>query len=559
MDSLLTKRSTKVTNFPIFEAFYAEVDDLYGRYQGGKLDRDWISYDIAESADIFVQNAKIWWVEFPMSKVGDEVMYGYEVEYDGAEWFPVHYLSNMGTMRKFRMKIEHPEDVQADFSFFFPRDSIPYRIERPKKSVTMLIIEDVPEFESLDYFPFNGMTAAIQVRLTRGSEAITPTRPAEFASFYRSLFDQAPPIAPEHLAAVGDAVAAADTERAKVAAIHDYVRENIRYIAEEDAYGAIIPRAPDLVMNRGYGDCKDRAYLVSTLARAHGIDVDMTLVSTKPTPVFDNGTFVNQFNHAICSWLEGEERVYFDPTSMHTEFGNLPDGDIEGVALVLDPAAPTMVKIPAPDRAPGIELSVRADVSEPQRAAAVVTLRNDYASAARYALKELRGVDRENFLSNMITSHFYKMSVDYFEEDTVAYDFVRFRAVADLSKFVISSTTKHYVPAVPFSLYDADLLKREEDPWPLQAGVQDPIRVDLELTTGGYAVEPRELSIGDAGTAAITAAITPTEDGSAIVSYLLEQNYAEYAGSSKAEFLDFCRTYLKGRKEMFVLRSPEAE
>lgn len=553
----LTERSTRSTHFPVYEPFYAEVDDFYGRYEGGRLDDDWVSYELAESADIFIQDAKIWWIEFPTPKVGDEVMYGYDVEYDRAEWFPVQYISNMGNLRKYRLRIEHPDDVEVSFDFFFPRDEIPYRVERPKESVTMLIIENIEEAETLPFFPFNGLNAVVQVRLEKNGVAITPTKPEEFTRFYQSLFDQAPPIDRKHVDAVGEAIADVATQREKVAAIHDYVRANIRYIAEEDDYGAIIPRAPNLVMSRGYGDCKDRAYLVSTLARQHGIDVHMTLVSTSPTPTFANGTFVNQFNHAICSWNDGEQTWFFDPTSMHTEFGNLPDGDIEGVALVLDPDNPQMVRIPAPDRAPGIEMDVRADITEPKRGEVTITLRNDYASAARFAIKELRGVDRENFLSNMITSHFYKMSIDYFEEDTVGYDFVRFRAVADLSTFLIASRTKQYVPAVPFSLYDAGVLKRESDPWPVIAGIQDPILVRLHLETGEYRPEARELSIGQAQTAAITSSIAASDDGTAVVSYLLDQKRSEYAGEEKKSFLEFCRDFLKGRKEMFVLRGPE--
>ena len=38
----LTKRSTGLTVFPVYEHFYTEVSDLSGRAQGGKISRDMI-------------------------------------------------------------------------------------------------------------------------------------------------------------------------------------------------------------------------------------------------------------------------------------------------------------------------------------------------------------------------------------------------------------------------------------------------------------------------------------------------------------------------------------
>ena len=551
----LTKKSTGLTVFPIYERFYAKVSDLRGRYQGGKVDRDWISYDHAEHEDIFIANTKIWWIEFPTSEVGDEIMYSYDVEYDGAEWFPVQYISNMGNLRKYTMKIEHPEEVEVDFRFFFPREEIPYRIERPDNDKTILIFENIKEQETLPYFPFNGMNAAVQVRLTANGTAITPTSPEEFTAWYQQLFDQNPGVSSEHQSKVDELLADATTDREKLEIIHDYVRLNIRYIAEENDYGAIVPRTPDKVMGRMYGDCKDKAFLIANLARKHGIEVDMTLVSTRPTPLFDGGTYVNQYNHAICSWDDGSgNRVFFDPTSKYTEFGNLPDSDIESMAFVLNSSNPQMVRIPIPARSAGIEIDIRGNLEEPKQSMATVTLRNGYNAAARYAHSELHGVDRENFLSNMVTSHFYKMSIDYFEEDTTGHAHVTYNAMADLSDFLIASPTKRYIPAMPFSIYDAKILDRGEDPWPVRAGLNDPITMRLHLDTEGYAVEPSTITIGSADHAAIVSSIDISEDGSAVISYELNQASGEYEGDSKQGFLDFCRDYLKSRKDMFVLK-----
>jgi hypothetical protein len=81
----------------------------------------------------------------------------------------------------------------------------------------------------------------------------------------------------------------------------------------------------------------------------------------------------------------------------------------------------------------------------------------------------------------------------------------------------------------------------------------------LHLKSDEYIVEPNKISIGDEAHAAIVSSIDVAEDGSAIVSYRLNQATGEYHGNAKQGFLDFCRDYLKSRKEMFVLKKKTEE
>ena len=551
----LTERSTKQRVFPVPEPFYATVSDIHGRFPGGKLTKESISYIYHEQEDIFIADNKVWWLAFPQLKKGESVMYGYEMKYKGAEWFPIQYVPNNGKVKKFLLKIEHPSDVQVEFNMFFSREELPFRVENPNDELTMLIFEDVEEQEGLDYFPYNGFNAAIQVRLSQNGKAITPTTTEEFTAWYRTLFEQKPAVTPEHSAKVREAMVGATTPREKLKAIHDYVRTNIRYIAEEDDYGAIVPRSPDLVLQRGYGDCKDRAYLISALASEEGINVDMTLVATNPTPTFANSTYIHQYNHVICSWNDGTKRVYFDPTSKYTEFDNLPYSDVESTALVLDPKNPQMVRLPRPNQNAAIEVELRGNLSDPENVSARVTLRNVYFSAAMNAMDELRGLDLENMLSNMLNSHLYKISLDYFTRDSVGEDFVTFTANADLSNFLIASTAKKYLPAMPFRTIEADVLERKDDLWPITTNLQETIEMRMVLDLQGLSIEEKQVAFGDETHASFASSINLSEDGSALVNYRLWQASGLCEGDAKSQFLDFCQEYLKSKKQMFILSS----
>ena len=555
--TFLTERSTELHLFSIPEPFFAEVSDIHGRYPNGRLHDDQVSYVYHEQEDIFIADNKVWWMEFPKVRKGESIMYGYEMEYEGAEWFPVQYISNMGRTKKFNMKIEHPDDMDVSFSFFFPRDTLPYRIDKSEKGVTILTLENIEEQEDLPYFPFNRFSAAIQTRLMHRGQAVNPASLKEFTAWYKNLFDQRPAIASEHSTEIKAALVGESKPREKLKAIHDYVRQNIRYIAEEDDYGAIVPRNPELVLQRGYGDCKDRAYLIAALAAEEGIDVDMTLVATRPTATFAEGAYIGQFNHVICSWDDGAERVYFDPTSKYTEFENLPMGDIESIALVLDSEEPQMLRLPRPNDNPGIEVDLHGSLENPEEIAAQVTLRNVYFSTALRAINDLRGLDLENLLSNMLTSHFYKISLDYFEVDTVGEDFVRFNAKADLSDFLIASTTKRYIPAMPFRTLEADVLERQEDEWPVATGIQETIEMRMMLDVGGFSIEPKAIEVGDEEHASFASSIDMAEDGTALVTYRLWQSSGLYERESKGRFLEFCQDFLKSKKQMFILSSSE--
>lgn len=60
------------------------------------------------------------------------------------------------------------------------------------------------------------------------------------------------------------------------------VQDTIRYVGEELGEGSYVPRRPAMVVERGYGDCKDKALLLAVALRRLGIDAVPALVSTRP-------------------------------------------------------------------------------------------------------------------------------------------------------------------------------------------------------------------------------------------------------------------------------------
>lgn len=115
-----------------------------------------------------------------------------------------------------------------------------------------------------------------------------------------------------------------NTEKEKVKKVFEWVQNNVKYIAIEDGLGGFIPRNPDLVMNRRYGDCKDMATLIVQLLSMLDIEANKVWIGTNeipysyeemPTPLVDN--------HMIAAYFDEQdnEYIYLDATDSKVPFG----------------------------------------------------------------------------------------------------------------------------------------------------------------------------------------------------------------------------------------------
>jgi transglutaminase-like putative cysteine protease/lipoprotein NlpI len=164
-----------------------------------------------------------------------------------------------------------------------------------------------------------------------------------------SLFDT-PPAG----AAVEEALRAARkaaTPQEKVAKVLEFVQNDIRYLSLSMGENSHRPYPPAQVLQRRYGDCKDKSLLMVTMLRQLGFEANPVLVSTYfrkgldqmlPSPTL--------FDHAIVRALVQGKTYYFDPTRLG-QYGLLDRmGQTHGGAQVLAiaPASNALESIPLP-------------------------------------------------------------------------------------------------------------------------------------------------------------------------------------------------------------------
>ncbi|MBK7857406.1 MAG: hypothetical protein IPJ65_02035 [Archangiaceae bacterium] len=144
--------------------------------------------------------------------------------------------------------------------------------------------------------------------------------------------------------------ASAPLEKAR--RVHQFVMEEIRYQQDYESFIAgVKPHAAPMVLERKYGDCKDKAVLFITLAKKLGLDAHFALVRTRDAGPIDADVPMQQFNHAIVYVPRQEglaEGRFFDPTADALDLDAVRSDDTGTKSLVFDPTtgAQTWREIP---------------------------------------------------------------------------------------------------------------------------------------------------------------------------------------------------------------------
>jgi transglutaminase-like putative cysteine protease/Flp pilus assembly protein TadD len=139
--------------------------------------------------------------------------------------------------------------------------------------------------------------------------------------------------------------------RTKLQRIHRWVVRNTRYVALEFGIHGFLPYRAPLVVQRGFGDCKDKASLLYTMLREAGIDARVVLARTRHNGAIDQQpASLAVFDHAITYLPEFD--LYVDPTAEHHGINELPVEDQGIMVLLVGPQGSELRRTPVlgPDR-----------------------------------------------------------------------------------------------------------------------------------------------------------------------------------------------------------------
>jgi len=215
----------------------------------------------------------------------------------------------------------------------------------------------------------------------------------------------------------------AKTELERIQAIGNFV-QNLQYISIDIGVGhgnGYRPRPSDLVLSRGYGDCKDKANLMRALLKAIRIEAyPVAIYSGDHSFVRPEWASPRQFNHCIIAVKVGDATqastiinhpklgrlLIFDATDSFTPVGDLPDYLQGSYALIMGGDAGGLAKMPvAPPESDLLERNIVAELSEAGALKGKIQERaiGQTSSVFRREIREFSSADYKKILEGWLT------------------------------------------------------------------------------------------------------------------------------------------------------------
>lgn len=215
----------------------------------------------------------------------------------------------------------------------------------------------------------------------------------------------------------------ATTELEKIQAIGNFV-QNLQYISIDIGVGygnGMRPRPSNLVLGRGYGDCKDKANLMRAMLKALKIDsYPIAIYSGDPTYTREAWVSPRQFNHCIIAVKVSDATqtptvinhpklgrlLIFDATDPFTPVGDLPETLQGSMALIIASENGGLSKMPisAPefniwDRKTDVTLTEDGNISGTIRE----NLKGQSSTLARGMVRSLSASDFSKLMEAWLT------------------------------------------------------------------------------------------------------------------------------------------------------------
>jgi lipoprotein NlpI len=170
----------------------------------------------------------------------------------------------------------------------------------------------------------------------------------EVAGWASTLFDVKPAIG-EDLRIAVDRIRPLGSDQQRVMSALEFVQSQIRYFSVSLGESSHRPAAPDEVLRRRYGDCKDKSFLLVTLLRELGIESSPVLLQigrregidkTLPSPQF--------FDHAIVRAVVDGQVYFLDPTRLgqHGLLNRMGQAHSGAQVLVVNQGTTDLTSIP---------------------------------------------------------------------------------------------------------------------------------------------------------------------------------------------------------------------
>jgi hypothetical protein len=338
---------------------------------------------------------------------------GFEIEQDyrpyvlGDEWF----FQEMMPVREARYTLQLPASWEYKAAWLNHADLTP---TSSANGQWQWILNDIPEVKwEAAMPPWKGVAGLMILSIIPPGGANRGfVSWKDMGAWYNNVTQGRREASPEIKQQVATLTGASKTPLAKMQALSTFMQNEIRYVGIWFGIGGFQPHAATDVFRHRFGDCKDKATLMSAMLKEIGIESYYVIVHTERGGVTSKTPpHLGSFNHAILAIQLPEglsdrslvatlqhsrlgKILIFDPTDTLTPFGELR-GDLQAnYGMLVTPEGGELIELPQlPTATNGVQRTAKLTLD------AAGNLRGEVheirlGDAARYQRHALRSVQQ---------------------------------------------------------------------------------------------------------------------------------------------------------------------
>jgi hypothetical protein len=312
----------------------------------------------------------------------------------------------------------------------------------------------------------------------------------EFTSWWWNLIEKECQASPPIREKVRELTKGKNTREDKIRAIYDFVVTDVRYNAWEFGVHGYRPYNAATIFDRRYGDCKDKAILITTMLKEAGVDAYPVLIYADESRAKEDMSIpmVGLFNHCIA-WVpagDGMQPMFLDGTARSHPMGVLPDMDYGAKVVIVKKGKPMIedTGYPIPEfNLEAFELRVELQADGSAKGSLVMRPKGNFDVRAREWFGSEQGAQREN-LERMLSPRLGRLKVVDFQTSDLANlsTPVEIRATLEIEKLAKS---KGNDLVLPLTLVKRNLLQSAAEPkrtYDLLLGVPESDTVQIVYT-----------------------------------------------------------------------------
>lgn len=335
------------------------------------------------------------------------------------------------------------------------------------------------------------------------------------------------------------------SENEKIAAIYNWVVENIRYVGLEFGIHGYKPYATPQIFARGFGDCKDTASLLVMMLKQIGVDAKIALVRTQSAGTVKMSIpSLSVFNHALVYIPKHD--LWLDGTATQHGTNDFPFED-QGIPALLINSTPVSLRttpINSPEDAQYHE--TQAIVVEPNGNATIdFSISASGAPYAPWLRKQFSGDNAKKTLEKHLSSQFVGVEI-------LDVSFKNLKKLEKQPQILLTGTVPHFASsenstlsfnAVPPLFLKKKFAKLKKRKYPLIMGPKKTTTVQSTyVVSPEYTVQtkPKSAQIeSQFGTFAFEIRLTPKQ---VVAKRTLRLHKTTVSPDEYADFLRFCIT-----------------